>query len=85
MLKGSQQFTGFNDRYRLTVKLNSLAGLLSKVVNNHWLCCHFHDVTLLTQRFFILWFLQFTILQDQTISSTTEGCRELLPPYRPFF
>lgn len=54
----------------LTVKLNSLARLFGEIMHHNWLCCHFHDINLLSQRLFILWFLQFTILQDQTISST---------------
>jgi hypothetical protein len=79
MLKGFQQFTGFNDRYRLTVKLDSLAGLFCKVVNDHRFCGHFDDVgwmravQLRTQQLRKVVLLIFNFLKGWTISSPQWG------------
>lgn len=43
-MEGFQQFTGFNDRYDLTVKLHRLAGHLAEVVNDNRLDGQLGDV-----------------------------------------
>jgi len=79
MLKGFQQFTGFNDRYRLTVKLDSLSRLFCKIVNNHRFCGHFDDVgwmravQLRTQQLGKVVLLIFNFLKGWTISSPQWG------------
>lgn len=79
MLKGFQQFTGFNDRYRLTVELDGLTRLFGEIVDNYGLASHFHDVgwmgavQLRTQQLGKVVLLIFNLLKGWTISSPRRG------------